>query len=423
MNLSGVERAIFNLYVIVGPGAWVLYSLMVWTGRARLRLGRTSGKQLPDAPPEVAILIPVKDEELRIADCVRSALAQDYPHSRVIAIDDRSTDRTGTLLDDIAVGEPRLTVLHIEPETLPDGWTGKCNALANGVRHTDAPWLLFIDSDVILEPHALRHTLTLASGRKYDLLSLLPRLECHTLWERLIVPLAGAALTTLHLISLTNDDNRKTAFANGQFILIRRSAYDAAGGHFAVRDQFCEDIEMARNVKRLGMRPRISWGAKLAAVRMYSSLESIKRGWARIFFAAARGRPWRAIFGIAFLLISGVSAYAAVAWGIVRAVGGGHANAGAYWLIAGGFHLVFMTIILSLFYSWTGNARRMAFAFPLGAAMLIAIFTRAIGMCRSGQVEWRGTRYGKTDRYSRAASGAAASSSHTTGDSSCPPTR
>jgi chlorobactene glucosyltransferase len=424
---TGIERVVYIAYLLLGPAAWVLYLLTMQTGQVRMRLVRRSRRQLPESPPAVTILIPAKDEGERIRDCVLSALSQDYPNFHVVAIDDRSTDRTGAILDEIAAGHPKLTALHIPPGTLPEGWTGKCNALACGVRdlgEVGGQWLLFVDSDVILQPDALSATLAVAAGRKYDLLSLLPRLECRTFWEELVVPLAGSALSMLHLIALTNADNRKTAFANGQFILIRTSAYNAIGGHGSVRDQFCEDIEMARLVKRQGLRPRISWGADLAAVRMYSSLSSIMRGWARIFYAGSLGRPLRSLLGIAFLLLCGLSVYPALAWGAYRLIGL-HAQSGAWWLGTAGLHWLIMTLVVGLFYSWSGNARRMALAFPLGAVMLIGIFGRALWMCLRGNVEWRGTRYGKSNRYSRHQSGTVSAGSAKTqpGGEPCPPAR
>src|SRR5262249_42537063 len=136
--------------------------------------------------------------------------------------------------------------IHIAEGTLPDGWTGKCNALHSSVKYADGDWLLFVDSDVILQPNALPATLALAEGRKLDLVSLLPRVESGGFWEGLLVPLAGMAINALYATALTNSDHRKSAFANGQFLLIRRSTYETIGGHERVRDQFTEDVELAR---------------------------------------------------------------------------------------------------------------------------------------------------------------------------------
>jgi glycosyltransferase involved in cell wall biosynthesis len=355
----------------------------------------------------VTILIPAKDEGERIRDCIASALAQDYPDFNVIAVDDRSTDSTGAVMDDMARANPRLTVVHIRDGELPAGWTGKCNALSRAVSRADGDFLLFIDSDVIVAPDALTATVSRAVRHKVDLLSLLPTLETHGFWESALIPLAASAVTTMFAISLTNKDYMKgSAFANGQYLFMRRTAYDAIGGHATVRDKYCEDIELARHMKPLGYKVRISWGAEFAAVRMYSSLEAINRGWARIFFAGSLGRPWRMLAAIAFVVVSCYTAYVAAAWGVYRVAYPAPIHhvvtqtaaletfASRWgWMTAAAIHLALLHSIVATMYAWSGNRRRNSLAFPLGAAMLIGIFLRALRMCVTKKVVWRGTTY------------------------------
>ena len=117
----------------------------------------------------------------------------------------------------------RLRIIHIQE--VPEGWLGKCNALHVAMRGVRSTWLLFVDSDVAIEPNALRETLAMCEQRKYDAMSILTRLECHTFLERLVPPLAAGAWSIMFTISLTNDDELKgSAAANGQFFLIRRDA-------------------------------------------------------------------------------------------------------------------------------------------------------------------------------------------------------
>src|SRR5262249_40875649 len=145
---------------------------------------------------------------------------------------------------------PLLRTMHIPDEPLPPGWTGKNHALHAGAAEASGDWLLFIDSDVIIQPQALARTVEAAQGRRYDLLSLMPTLASGSFWERLIVPLAGAAVVGLHTAGLANKNELpNVAFANGQFMLFRRSAYEEVGGHEVVKDQFCEDIAIARKMK------------------------------------------------------------------------------------------------------------------------------------------------------------------------------
>lgn len=390
-----IEYGVFVLYLLAGPVVWVFFGVAMFAGRRRMSLvGRAvDGFEISD-PPRVSILIPAKDEGRRIADCLASALGQNYPNFHVIAINDRSRDDTGRVMDELAAKNANLSVVHIRDGELPPGWTGKCNALQRAVAQADGQWLLFVDSDVVLSNDALSATLAVGIEKKCDLVTLLPRLESGGFWEELIVPLAGGACSALYLVALTNNDHRPaTAFANGQYLLIRRDTYDAMGGHHRVRDRFCEDVEMARYLKANGKRVRISWGAELAAVRMYSSLRGIVRGWSRNFFAGSLGRPWRILLGLLFLLLCSFSAYAAGAWGFYRLFNPVNTYGACGWLSAGVIHLGIMTVVLGIMYRWTGNPPALALAFPLGGGVLAGIFVRSLWMCVTGRVEWRGTRY------------------------------
>jgi len=197
---------------------------------------------------------------------------------------------------------------------------------------------------------------------------------------------AGCAVAAIFTAALNNNNRLpNTAFANGQFMLVRRDAYDAVGGHAAVRDQYCEDMVLARLFKRLGHRPRVSLGAELCSVRMYDSLGKIIRGWARIFFASSCGSPWRSVAGIVFLLVCCYSAIPAAAWGVYRGDWG--------WIITAAAHWALMTAQVAIMYRWTLNPRRYALLFPMTGIFLIMIFVRAIWMCMTKRVEWRGTHY------------------------------
>jgi len=382
------------LYVLLGPVVWGIVIFMMKKGRARMLLVRHPLRPLPKDPPHVTILVPAKDEQERIHDCIESTLRQDYPNFDVIAINDRSEDQTGAVLDQIASENSRLRVLHIPRGNPPTGWTGKNNALQVGTRGATGDWLLFVDSDVILQAGALRATVGECIARDLDMLSLILRLESHGFWEGLLVPLTGGAAGLMYFVAFTNsNDWPKVAFGNGQFLCIRRSVYDGINGHASVRDNFCEDIALARLLKSRGFKPRISWGIDFAAVRMYSSFSGILRGWSRIFFAASDGRPWRSILGIFFTFLCGLSAYIALVWGLYRNIHPVHWAQGWLWVGSSMVHLVLMTYAIGLMYEWTGNRRRNALLFPLGGAVLIWIFVRAVQQCITGKLTWRDTHY------------------------------
>ncbi|HEX4124049.1 MAG TPA: glycosyltransferase, partial [Tepidisphaeraceae bacterium] len=392
-----IELSLLLAYMAAGPMVWGILGVALFAGRRKMLLMHRPGQPIKGDLPWVSILIPAKDEEARIRGCLESALAQDYPNIQVIAIDDRSTDGTGAVMDDLAREHSSLEIIHVTEPPEPS-WTGKNNALYTGTQHASGQWLLYVDSDVVLEPDALRVAMGVVLRKKFDLLSLLPRLECHSFWESILVPLAGSAASTMYLIALTNksDGPKTTAFANGQFLLISRPAYDAIGGHEAVRDRYCEDVEIARLLRVGGFRPRVAWGNDFAAVRMYSSLGAIIRGWSRIYYAARVGSPWRPLAGMAFLVFCCFTAYAALGWGIWRTLHplpGWWVMLGLAWIITAAQHLVGITWLVGQMYAWSGNPRRNAAWFPLAGGMLFWIFGRSVKMCITRKVEWRGTAY------------------------------
>jgi chlorobactene glucosyltransferase len=385
-------------YLLLGPLAWAAMWFASVKGQKRMKIVRRPPPAIPAPMPMVTVLIPAKDEEARIEACVQSVLAQDYPCARVLAIDDRSADRTGGILDMLSVSHDRLRVIHIHPDELHPGWTGKCNALHRALPCAVGEWLAFVDSDVVLEPDALRCALAWAIHRRIDLLSLLCRMETGGFWESLIMPLGGAATAAMYLIALTNAPNHpRLAFASGHFILIRRDVYDAVGQHQAVRDCMNEDMELARRVKLAGYRPRLSIGTDLARVRMYSDLAGIVGGWSRNFYAGSHGRPWRILAAMAFVLICSVSAYGVLLVGVW--------STSPQWIAAAAVHLAIMTGALAGIYRASGNRRSWALLFPLGAAMLLAIFVRSLLFCATGNVNWRGTQYRRRTPPHRALSG------------------
>jgi glycosyltransferase involved in cell wall biosynthesis len=382
-------------YLNAGPLNWAMFGFIMYVGRRKMLLMSRPPHPIVGNPPLVNIIIPAKDEGARIRGCLQSALDQDYPNFQVLAIDDRSADQTGAVMDEMAATDQRLKVIH-KTTAPPPGWTGKNNALWVGQQQAAGEWMLFVDSDMILEKDALSVAMSVVLRKEFDMISLLPRLECHTISEAMLIPLAAGAASAMYLVALTNNSRLKnTAFGNGQFLLINRRAYDAIGGHETVRDRFCEDVEIAVQLKRAGLRPRVSWGTDFASVRMYSSLGAIFRGWSRIYYAARVGSPWRILAALLFVILCCFTAYAAVGWGIWREVHPvtGAAAWGPAWLIAGAVHLAVMTWFLSKIYEWSGTNRRNALWFPVAGSMLVLIFLKALKMCITKKVEWRGTAY------------------------------
>lgn len=383
-------------YALIGPLPWLLLVAAMFLGRSRMMRLKTESHPLPDPPPHVTVIVPAKEEGAAIATCIRHVLALDYPSFDVIAVNDRSSDDTGAILDALARESPgKLRVLHIQQ--LPDGWLGKSHALHVATHDARGEWLLFVDSDVVVEPNSLRDTLAMSAQRKYDALSILTRLECHTILERSILPLVAGAWSITFAISLTNDDELKqSAAANGQFFLFRRDTYDSIGGHAAVRDQIVEDVELARLLKSSGKRVRFLFGNHLAATRMHSTWQQMLNGWARIFSGTARRRPPRIIAALLFVLIAGFSLFPALAYGIVD----------WHWLIVSLVHAGLTAFVVGMIYRGAQVPYRYVLFFPISAAALAIFLGYALRLCRTGRINWRGAQFTLRDRPhpSRAAS-------------------
>ena len=174
-------RWLLLIYILLAVVPWAVFCAGMLITRSRLRRLFRDPPPLPIPPPHVTIVTPAKDEADHIETCVLGLLKQDYSEFDVRVIDDRSADGTGEILDRVArdvesgAKAPGLCVRHIKE--LPEGWLGKCHALHEGTRDISSPWLLFVDSDVTIEPSALSRTLATAISRGYDAVSLLPRLE------------------------------------------------------------------------------------------------------------------------------------------------------------------------------------------------------------------------------------------------------
>lgn len=238
-----------------------------------------------DEAPLISILVPARNEERSIAQCVESLAQQDYPHCEIIVLDDQSEDQTATIVADMARRYSNVRLLH--GGELPPNWHGKANACAQLAKAASGEWLLFVDADAVLAPRCVTVTLREARKRRADLLTMIPTSLVGSIGEALllpIIPMTFAAFLPLGLV--TNHPSPLFAGALGQFLLFRRDAYLRIGGHAAVRTDIVEDIQLSRHIKRHG--GRLVWidGTELMRVRMYHSFSEAWRGITKSAFAA-----------------------------------------------------------------------------------------------------------------------------------------
>jgi chlorobactene glucosyltransferase len=236
-----------------------------------------------DRAPLIAVIVPARDEEDNIGRCLDSLIAQDYPAGRlrVIVVDDHSQDATATVVGGIVARHGQVELLRSPP--LPPGWVGKSHACWSGARAVlgETQWLCFIDADVTLAPAALSSALQAASTRRLDLLSLAPHQELKSFAERLILPCGLILLSFLQDLRRVQGRSGRDVTATGQFMLVRRDAYNACGGHAAICGAICEDLELARRVKEAGYSVLLMAGQELIAARMYTGWGTLWPGLAK----------------------------------------------------------------------------------------------------------------------------------------------
>jgi glycosyltransferase involved in cell wall biosynthesis len=235
----------------------------------------------------VSVLIPARNEEANIERAVRSAAAQRGVRE-IIVVDDQSNDRTGEILERLRAEIPQLRMIRID--SLPEGWMGKANALATAARAATGEWFLFTDADTEHRIGSLATLLARAESENIDLLSLSPGQRVPTWWEKSVIPLVYVSLARRYKFEEVSDPASPVAAANGQYILIRREAYERAGGHEALRAEILDDVALARRVKSGGGRILFLPGALWSETRMYRSFREMWEGWTKNLFALYAGK-------------------------------------------------------------------------------------------------------------------------------------
>jgi len=341
----------------------------------------------PGGLPSLTIVVPARDEERSIERCVRSLLAQRWLELEVIVVDDRSTDATPQILERLAREDPRLHV--VRGEELPDGWIGKPWALAQGARLARGEWLLFTDADSAHDAAGAASALWLATRAGVDALSIATHQELGTFWERAILPsILGMILFVAGPLGAVNDPAKpKKALANGQYILVARHAYEALGGHAALRGEIVEDVAFARLLKADGrFRFLLAGGDRVASVRMYHSLGEIWAGFTKNVYVGADGNLASLAGGIVFCTAISIAPPLLAA----RAL-----SAGRY---SDALEALATSVAIVATASWgmrrAAFPRRLALLQPLGTAFFAAVIANSTWSVLSGRgVEWRGRRY------------------------------
>ena len=234
----------------------------------------------------ISAIVPARNEEAVIAACME-ALAAQSEISEIIAVNDQSSDRTLELLRRLSSKIPHLVVVDAPPP--PAGWIGKNHAAWLAAQQATGEWLLFTDADAVLAEGAAAKALALCHEHHAALVSFSGEQVLDTWYEKALLPFVYLRLAQKYPFDRVNDPTSPVAAANGQFLMIRREAYDRAGGHAAVHGEVLEDVALARRVKGAGSRLWFGFGGGIVRVKMYRSFAAMWEGWKKNLYLLVGG--------------------------------------------------------------------------------------------------------------------------------------
>lgn len=333
-------------------------------------------------PPKVSVLIPARNEELRLRPCLGTLSDSDYPILEILVLDDHSTDGTAQLVNQRAKGDPRIRLLSGQP--LPAGWVGKPWACHQLSQEAQGEYLLFVDADTRFSDITISQAVNLAHREKADLISLWPYLESLSWSERLVIPFVHLFIL-FYLPHWVRAPLRCFGAANGQFVLFRRTAYEQIRGHESVRDHLVEDISLARNLRQAGHKVLNLDGTNpghaiaLVRCRMYTRVAELWEGFTKNLYPSFDGNFPAFLF---FQLVQGV-------------------------IFLAPFVLLFtpyrsplvwteIAIIFALRFSLAHRFRQSylgALLHPLGQTMVLSIAIHSWWQALRGRLPWKGRHY------------------------------
>ena len=359
----------------------VLMMIEVWLGCRRIEF-------LRDLPvpknaqhlPTLSIIIAARNEVAQLENALRSVMALEYPRREIVVVDDRSEDGTGALLDRMASAHPELKIIHVAE--LPPGWMGKNHALQRGAEASTGELLLFTDADVHFEPTAVKRAAHHLVVQGWDHLTAPPVLEMPTFLTRVVSALFVVGFSAYMKPWKAADPKSRYFIGVGAFNLMRRSVYEAVGGHEPIRLRPDDDLKLGKGIKLAGFRQAVLWGRSMLSVRWYESLPAMVKGLEKNLFAGTEYR-------LAIILYGVVAIGLVYLFPVVGLVGGDGMIRG---LCAAQLAVVVLLFAESARYGggpfWSGLLA------PLSAVLYInMILNSTLKTLLRGGIEWSGTFY------------------------------
>ena len=333
--------------------------------------------------PRVSIIVPARDEEETIAETLRRLLALDYDNFEIIAVNDRSTDRTGTIMASTAASPgalERLRVIHIQH--LPDGWLGKTHAMWTAGEQATGDWLLFTDADVLFKPDSLRRVITYAESEKADHTVLFPQMIMKQPGEKMMIAFFQTLFMFGHRPWKVADPRTKDHIGVGAFNLVRRSAYQTVGTYKALRMEVLDDMKLGKVIKVAGFRQRNVFGEDLISIRWAKGAMGVMRNLTKNFFAVLSFQWLRTILSAIALAFLNLGPFIGI------------------WFARGWSRLPYGIALFSILAIYVGMGLKSKippyyfFLHPVSTILFVYTLIRSMVLTlRDDGVTWRGTKY------------------------------
>ena len=371
--IAGVSLALIWLSRVIDAGLGM---------RTLADISQPEWDRMPDPiSNSVAIIVPARNEEASVEQALQRLVSVDYENYQIIAVDDRSTDRTGEIMDTSAsTSQGKVDVVHIRE--LPPGWLGKTHAMWTAARQTNSDWLLFTDADVMFRKDALRRAIAYAEAEHADHVVLFPRIIMKRASERMMIAFFQLLFVFGHRPWKVADPKAKDHMGVGAFNLVRRSAYEAVGTYERLRMEVVDDMKLGKVIKNAGFRQRVVFGNDLIEIRWARGARGVVNNLTKNFFAVMSFQTWRALLscvGMAFLnLMPFIGVLIAPGWSRIPY---GMALASMFFLYAG----VWRHVEIHPWYFLLHPVSTTLFIYTMLRSTFVTLW--------HGGVEWRGTKY------------------------------
>lgn len=375
-------------YALAGWGLAAVWFSRIWGAAFGMRkvpdITRPEWKQTPattSGDPRVSIIVPARDEGAEIERALSSLIGLDYSNVEVIAVDDRSTDATGAIMDRLAAGaEGKLKVIHVSD--LPPDWLGKTHAMWLAAGEASGEWLLFTDADVIFKPDAVRRAITYAEREQADHVVLFPRMIMKRAGERMMIAFFQTLFVFGHRPWKVADPTTKDHMGVGAFNLIRANCYQSIGTYKRLRMEVLDDMKLGKVVKQSGFKQRNVFGEDLISIRWAAGAMGVVNNLTKNFFAVLSYRWPLALISCCGLLLLNLAPFLGTAFA--------HGFARAGYCVA----------LISMFAIYAGMSKksdipaRYFLLHPISTMLFVYTMLRSMLLTLGrGGVTWRGTFY------------------------------